>query len=318
MPVDHYVPQTHLRQFYSPALNDQFYAMRKSDQRQFRTNARGVCGINEGSTNAYLINDRAIEDFLATVEPLYPTAVNDLRDGNINKDCLYSIAGFVASVATCAPAAIRVHAEPLRELVEVSATMLDEQGLLPPGPEVLGGGTVSDLIADGSIRVNIDERYPQAIGITQIVDRTARFGNSAWEILHNPHEDSPFFTSDFPTTIEQSSDPRVLNRVVPLAPDLAIRIRPDIRMAHDELDLSFRHFQYRHVSLSRSDVSNINRRIVQCAEETVLYRDDRQWVVPFIGRNSDYRIEAEVVTVPHGDTRFTHASQIIRKRTDGA
>ncbi len=42
------------------------------------------------------------------------------------------------------------------------------------------------------------------------------FGNCEWEILQNDFQDSPFFTSDYPIAIEKASDPRVLNKIVPL------------------------------------------------------------------------------------------------------
>ena len=38
MPLDHYVSQVHLKKFYSPALGDRMYAMRKSDNHAF------ICG----------------------------------------------------------------------------------------------------------------------------------------------------------------------------------------------------------------------------------------------------------------------------------
>jgi hypothetical protein len=67
MPLDHYIPQVHLKKFYSPALGDRMYAIRKTDLKIFTPNSKVVCGINDGSTNAYLREDRAIEEFLKTM-----------------------------------------------------------------------------------------------------------------------------------------------------------------------------------------------------------------------------------------------------------
>jgi hypothetical protein len=44
------------------------YAIRKSDMKEFETRANDVCRIEEGSTNAYLRQDRAVEEFLLRVE----------------------------------------------------------------------------------------------------------------------------------------------------------------------------------------------------------------------------------------------------------
>ena len=82
-------------------------------------------GIENGSTNAYLINDRAVEEFLRTVEPKYNASVAKLRDNNIDEECIYTLAGFVAFVACCAPAAMRIHTRPLQVMLEDTAAILD-------------------------------------------------------------------------------------------------------------------------------------------------------------------------------------------------
>ncbi len=97
--------------------------------------------------------------------------------------------------------------------------------------------------------------------------------------------------SDFPVAIEQSDDFRILNRIAPLAPDLAVRIRPTLDKDRKELDLSFRHFRSRCIEFSRAQIRAVNKLIVQCAEEVVFYRDDQPWVEPFVAKNAGYRIE---------------------------
>ncbi|WP_377829145.1 DUF4238 domain-containing protein [Bradyrhizobium lupini] len=82
MPLDHYVSQVHLRQFYSPELDGkQMYGFRKRDGRVFPCSSKDVCRVQNGSTNEYLLNDRATEDFLKTVEPNYNPAIAELRTG---------------------------------------------------------------------------------------------------------------------------------------------------------------------------------------------------------------------------------------------
>jgi len=107
----------------------------------------------------------------------------------------------------------------------------------------------------------------------------------------NPFAESPFFTSDYPIAIEDSLDPRVINRIVPLSPFLAVRIMPDISMSRKTLDFSFKSFSSRRRRLSHSEVTAINRLIVRCAEELVFYRDECHWIQKFIEKNRDYRVE---------------------------
>jgi hypothetical protein len=299
MALDHYVSQVHLRNFYSPALKTLMYATRKSDLKSFPCNSRSVCRIEEGSTNAYLINDRAIEAFLLGVEPHYNAAVVKLRENKIDRDCIHAIAGFVAYVASCAPAAMRIHTEPLRNVLESTAAILDKQGLIPPAPPSPGAKTLTELLTDKEVGIAVDPKYPQALGISTITSRTSVYGNSPWEILLNGVSECPFFTSDFPVAIEATAK-RTMNWIVPLTPDLAIRIIPDVRLSGTAPDLSFAKFTSRQRTLRRAEIGGINRLIVRCAEDMVFYRDNYDWVADFIAKNRIYRIEAVTDRIPYG------------------
>src|SRR5450755_2736294 len=115
MPLDHYVSQVHLRQFYSSALDGkQMHGFRKRDGHVFPCSSRDVCRVQNGSTNEYLLNDRAIEEFLKTVEPYYNAAIAELRTGRPSQDTVHVIAGFAAYVTSCSPTAMRLHTGPLR------------------------------------------------------------------------------------------------------------------------------------------------------------------------------------------------------------
>src|SRR4030042_695214 len=117
MPLDHYVPQVHLRKFYSPALGTRMYAVRKSDLKVFTPRSEDVCRIMDGSTNAFLLKDRAIEDFLKTIEPKYNAALDKLIAGKIDNTCIYTIAGFVAFVISFSPAGMRIGSGALKSTV---------------------------------------------------------------------------------------------------------------------------------------------------------------------------------------------------------
>jgi hypothetical protein len=291
MPLDHYVSQVHLRKFYSPSLGNRMYAIRKTDLKVFTPDAQSVCRIMDGSTNAYLRNDRAIEEFLKAIEPNYNNALDKLIGGEIDHQCVFTIAGFVAYVVACSPGAMRMQSGPLKSAVETTAAIMDAQGALPPSPAQLGGACLTDLLRDGTIEVTIDPKYPQAIGVQSILRFVALFGNFKWEILRNQFEDSPFFTSDFPAAIEPTDVPGIVNRIVPLAPTLAIRIIPDLTIDKSRADVSFPNFQFRRRDIDREEVEWLNLLIVRCAEETVFYRDDLSWVRPFVTANRHYRIE---------------------------
>jgi hypothetical protein len=165
MSLDHYVSQAHLKNFYSRVLGNLFYAIRKSDLKAFTTNSKSVCRIDEGSTNPYLSEERAIEEFLKGIEPKYNAVISKVSSGEIDAECIYVIAGFVAYVLTCSPAGMRIQSYPLKNMVEETAHILESQGSITPPPAELGGDTLTDLLASGKVHVEIDAKYPQAIRI---------------------------------------------------------------------------------------------------------------------------------------------------------
>jgi hypothetical protein len=129
------------------------------------------------------------------------------------------------------------------------------------------------------------------MGISAIKEHTATLGNFKWEILQNDFADSSFFTSDFPVAIEKTDDPRILNRIVPLSPNLALRIRPDLKLDRSKSDFSFSNFSYRRHKVSHNELVKLNCLIVRCAEDAVFYCGDHPWVRPFIAKNRFYRID---------------------------
>lgn len=182
---------------------------------------------------------------------------------------------------------MRIHTVPLKNRVISEAAVLDGQGFLPRAPAELGNKTLTELLADGTVSVDVDPKYPQAIGISTITGRVSMWGNSTWDVLQNHDQSCPFFTSDYPIALD-ARDSHFANWIVPLAPDLAIRIVPDTKLMAMPPDLAFSKFTPRYGSPSRSEIVAINRLIVRCAEDMVFYRDDRPWVQDFIAKNRSY------------------------------
>jgi hypothetical protein len=298
MPLDHYVSQVHLRNFYSPGTN-RLHTIRKSDLKQFATRSKDVCRIENGSTNEYLLHDRAIEEFLSYIEPSYNTSVSKLRNRNIDTDVVFVLAGFAAYVASCSPTAMRLQSAMIKEAVTISSIIIDRQGKLGEPIAALGNRSMEELLSQGIVDIDIDQKYPQAIGISSILDRVSSFGNARWQILRSPGTES-FFTSDFPTAIERRPD-GVVNRIVPLAPDIAIRIIPDVHATRMKPDFAFPRFTYIDLTLNRSKTIDLNRVIVQSAESLVFHRDDKRWMKPFVSRYKTYRAETLTDRIPYGN-----------------
>lgn len=196
---------------------------------------------------------------------------------------------------------MRLNSRFLQEAVAVEASLLDARGDLPKAPDTLGGKSISDLLKEGAVTINVDEKFPQALGIVNVLHVSSHFGNSVWEVLHNDHHDSPFFTSDFPVAIEVIDANLPINRVVPLAPNLAVKIIPDLSLDNKDIDFSFKKLRVKHRKLSKEDVRCVNRLIVQCAEELVFYRDDLHWIEKYVSKYRKYRVEPIAQTIPAGN-----------------
>lgn len=286
------------------------YAIRKKDLKAFTPDAESVCRIEEGNTNPYLNEARAVEEFLKAVEPAYNSAVEKLQSDKIDGDCIYAIAGFVAYVLTCSPAAMRLHSAPMKHMIEETGRALDSDGEIANAPAELASKSFTELLDSGIINVQVDPKYPQAIGTTSIIELINAYGNFKWEILLNTVEDSPFFTSDFPVAIEKTANILMLNRIIPLTPTLALRICPDFEHGRQQKqsDISFSRFRRIVRHLTRQEVMHVNRLLVQCAETTVYFRDNHAWVSNFIKKNAGFRLGLRTVT--RGQLHsFTHEIQ---------
>jgi hypothetical protein len=276
------------------------HALRKSDLKYFCPDSMSVCRVDHGSTNSYLTYERAIEDFLKDIEPKYNRAVEEFASGKPSRDAIYVLSGFIAYVLSCSPGGMRINSEPLRGAAEETGRILDARGELGPPPPELGATSLQELFDSGAVSVEVDPKYPQAVGIVSIHRMTNTFGNFGWEILLNSFPDSPYFTSDFPITIEPTADPRIINRLVPLSPTMAVRLHPNLAQDTSRVDFSFPAFRCRVRTPSRQEVGRINTLLVQGAESLVFYRDAHSWVESFVRKNAAYRIEPRTHRMPHG------------------
>ncbi|MGI8569700.1 MAG: hypothetical protein ACR2KT_11825 [Methylocella sp.] len=102
-----------------------------------------------------------------------------------------------------------------------------------------------------------------------------------------------------------------MNKIVPLTPNLAVRITPNIDMSGASTDLSFTKFSRTRRLLKSLEICNINRLLVQCAEDIVFYRDKHDWIEKFVAKNRHYRIQTVTSRFPQGTGFLLISSQRI-------
>lgn len=317
MPLDHYVSQVHLKNFYASSLDGKkMYATRKRDLQQFPCGSRDVCRVFDGSTNLYIEEPRKIEDFLKEIEPLYTKSCEAFYNGNPKTKDIYSIAGFVAYVVGCSPTAMRLGSIPLTKLVRYEAELMERAGLIDDAPPELGSKSLTQLLDEGSVIVDTDQKFPQSLGINGILAQTNLFGNSEWEVLVNPVADkSPFLSSDFPVAVEDGIGP-VQRKIIPLRPDLAVRILPNPDITRQPLNFEFPQFRFKTSILSRSAIRVVNQAIVRSAENLIFHSTNEDWINPFIKRNAIYRLDIEHHAERRGTGWFIQNRVVYKKSGD--
>jgi hypothetical protein len=313
MALDHFVSQVHLRKFYAPTLNcKKMYAWRKSKPDPFFCDARDVCRIDNGSTNEYIAEPRAIEEFLRLVEPRYNEACVASLSGILTFEDVLSLAGFVAFIIACSPTAIRLGRQSIAALVDTQARLMDQQGLVGSAPKELGKRGLSELLDDGSISINVDGKFTQSIGIAQEHEHTNSFGDSRWEFVTNPFEDSPFLTSDFPVCVAPDPSDSALRRFIPLRPDLGAYVTPS-RVAANSRPTKFENFRSQVRTASRAEVRALNQLVVQCAEDMVFSNVNHAWIGRLVERNARFSLAHTTARMKTQDGYYTFTSLGIRE-----
>ena len=293
MSLDHYVSQVHLRKFYAKSANFQkMFAYRKSDSAVFLCGSKDVCRFKEGSTNLFLTESRFLEEFLMKIEPDYDRACSSIAAGEFTFDDILVIAGFAAFIIGCSPTAMRLGEKQLKSQLDAQIVIMERKGFLNPPPSVFVGKSLTELLASGTLQINVDRKYPQAMGIADIVYMSNSLASFHWDILVNSRsEKSPFLSSDFPAAVERSNLNVPANRIIPLRPDLAVRIVPQIRpVSHYNMDSNF---SYRIKQLSPSEVHKVNVDIVRSAENLIFASVKAKWVTQLLKKNAKFRIELD-------------------------
>ena len=193
-----------------------------------------------------------IEDFLPYIEKNYKDSIEKIKNGKINPDIIYVIAGWVAYVNSCSPAGMRIHSEHPKALAYEIARSLESRGMLPHSENF----SLTDSLDSGDVVIKVDPKHPQSLGIKNIEKCTYMLGNYRWEALINNFTDSPFFTSDYPIAIENSRNAIFSNLIIPLSPNLALRIHTN---QEKSFDTNFKQNIFNRKEISHDEVRKINQ-----------------------------------------------------------
>jgi Protein of unknown function (DUF4238) len=292
--LDHYISQVHLKQFLRQSDSKLLIAVRKSDLTVFPPRPKDVCRVEDGSTNQYLTENRAVEEFLREIEPAYEPCLARLKNGEFDWECRQVFGGFLAYIQTYTPAALRMFDPMTRTLLTRTIKIFEKSGDLLPldCPEIPDwhGKHMSQLTDEGKVRLNIDLKMPQAMATTQLLKIRQSLASSDVTIL-TPTGNGRFLTSDFPSVILTHHQNKFAQRFLPISPKFGLIFHTQTSIEErDQINHSF-------VKIGAQKLQGINDEIIKAAENLVFSTHNYPWLLGKIKSLRHFRVEVEVQQV---------------------
>lgn len=262
---DHYISRTYLKKFCDET--DQVWVYNKKYLGIKHRYRKAICHRKGWSDNHFLENPRIIEEYLKHVEPYWAKNVevfssNEILPFEDYSEVKYMLAGYIAYLKVFPPAMARVGQSMLASLLHTTMKIMQKSGEIPPPPKELEF-ILEDL--EKHIKVDVDEKYPLALGVQAIVPTLNTLSTSPWLKLINK-TDIPFITSDNPACGWFMGNAGIAQTYVPLTPRIAVLIHPQFGIeVNQEL-----HIEDGIVELDLDKVKEFNQLICRNAENIVI------------------------------------------------
>jgi hypothetical protein len=305
MPQDHYVAQTYLRAFTAPETPERIHAYRKSDGYYFSPSPAAICkSLNWDINPKYLSPPDALGRWLKIFEPHWAGAVTRLLETHhLSHTDKSLIAGYWAYLSTCTPTWQRV-------VTGIQQAVLDEtyvEGFIAYAeahPEKYPqAAAYLPLVKEGSLKLKIDPNYPKAVVTTHLLEHHWCLYHQEWNVVWN-NTDEPFVTSDNPSCFDyEYGGPIHAARYLPLTPRLALWTQPDKLPERGSDAPPARRSLGREATAKF--VRDMNRLIVQSAENIVLSSKARPYLSAWVEKYKNWRVRSsEVIRIPTADGHY--------------
>ena len=295
-----------MKHFADPNNNNNLHIYSKNPRRYFITKTKNVCSEENWGTNPYFKNKRAIELYLNSIEPYWNACVDNIINLQNDKMAKVILSGYIAVLAACTPASVRIGADWHSKVIEHILMMLIRQKQenpgslpdLPPLPENL-----EKFIDKGNLlKAKIDPKYSHAVGISLLNSTHWNIYKSDWLILIND-TDNLFLTSDFPVTYyypDQNS--QLPYRFVPISPRIGMLITPNLKeedhnAPRTELE-SWPETEVQFSEIKPKYPKIFNTLTVKSAERFVISSQKKEWISQLVEKYKDWRMEDDTVKIP--------------------
>lgn len=288
MTLDHYISQVHLKQFLCPGEKKLLVAIRKSDLKVFTPRPRDICRVEDGSTNAYLTENRKVEDFLGEIEPAYERCLARVAAGDLDWDVRQVFGGFLAYVHAYTPTALRMFDPTIRAQIERAIKALEADGELKSydasKPLDWHGKSLSQQIEEGQVTLEIDPKMPQAMVTTQLLKTRHTLASSDVTVLRAAGQ-GRFLTSDFPSVILSHYQGKFAQRFLPISPKIGL-----VFHTHTATDKSGGPL-HRFVDIGDKKTQAINDEIIKHAGDLVISAYHYTWLHDRVKALRRFRVE---------------------------
>lgn len=225
---DHFVPVTYLRHFGDPSQSDRLHVCRKRSGSVSISRPENLCVERQGDLNRYFSQPSILREFLEIIEPRWNETVDHILSDRASPDDLFVVAGIAAYLLSCTPTARRLGQRALEQQLEAMRPMIARHARETIDDPEEASLVEEGLLATDTIRINVDDQYPRAIGISNLVAMQARLLQGHWQVIKNENE-KPLITSDYPACHYHSTQNSVLGLIYfPLTPTYAVMNKPSL------------------------------------------------------------------------------------------
>jgi hypothetical protein len=310
MANDHYVAQTYLRWFGDPDNNGRLRGYQKSKLRDFPCYPKDVCSEWDGDLNAEFLAARPElrGDFRRLCEPRWNGAVERLHKARLDGDDRYVMSAMAATLMGCTPSGRRTHvamADALLKNFAIAAHDLEVKAGAEPSLEA----DAVEALRSGEITVHAEPKYTEAQATTMLPRLAQVIFEQPWLVIYNGSS-APFITSDNPFAPLCPNHKGGMTRFLPITPQLCLEI-PFVREpAPPDTDLrDLKPGSVSFAEITASDARDINRLIVQCAEDLVFSPTESEGLRRLVAKYAKWGIEHDFTIEPvPGENAVMHGS----------
>lgn len=312
------IAAAYLKNFLDPSLGNLLHAYNKENLEHFTPTTKNICCAQDWDTNPYFEDDRAIDQYLQVVEPKWNDGVKDIRNLLRYEEVKYFMAGYIAVLASCTPAAIRTLTHSTAEIIASSGNIIAQQMQDHPerfpGLDPLPDDIFQKIMDAGGMKAEVDPKHTHARAAENLVNTQWVFYKSEWKILDN-QTDSPFLTSDFPVAFYYPKpQSQIPFRYIPISPRYAVMIAPsldeeDKKHPKEEFD-EFPETKTEIVSVKPRFPEILNKLTVQGAEKFVISAHDKPWIGKLVKRYKNWKMDSGTVRFPIGNGEIIVSKQM--------